>query len=45
MRDDRRLKYLKDKGYEILIVWAYDFSTKKSDIINDCKNFLNNGEK
>jgi len=39
--DDKKIKFLKSKGYEILVIWENDFATNKETTINKAIQFLN----
>lgn len=39
--DANRIKKLQNKGYITKIVWEYEYKTNKNEIIQQCKDFLN----
>ena len=43
-QDEERVTYLKNLGYDVLIVWEDDFKNNKKKTLNNIKNFLNNPE-
>ena len=39
-RDEKRINILKNRGYNILIVWEKEYNDNKDIILEKCKNFL-----
>jgi len=39
-KDRRKLKKLKDKGYDVLIIWESEYLSNRKDVIIKCLNFL-----
>lgn len=38
--DENRLKFIKDNGYDVLVVWEHEFRKNQKHIITKCLNFL-----
>lgn len=39
-KDQLKLQFAKDQGYEVLVVWESDFNQDKQKVINQCIQFL-----
>ena len=40
-KDEFRKNSLQKNGYTLLIIWEKDYNENKEEVINKCKNFLN----
>ena len=40
LKDDIKLKTAKNQGYQVLVIWEYDYKQDKQREINKCINFL-----
>lgn len=40
IRDKKRIEVLKNRGYEVKVVWENDFRNDKEKVIQECKDFL-----
>jgi len=38
--DEIKNNFIKNKGYEILVIWESEYKNNKENILNNCKNFL-----
>ncbi len=38
--DSKRIDILRNKGFNVLVVWEKDYSENKDLIIEECNNFL-----
>lgn len=41
-RDFDRINLIKEKGFDILIIWEYDYKKNKEEIINKCIRWIKN---
>jgi hypothetical protein len=39
-KDANKIRLLKEKGYDILIIWEQDYNRNKNEVISKCINFL-----
>ena len=39
-KDDKKIQFARDQGYEVLVVWESDFKKNKEEIIKQCIQFL-----
>lgn len=40
-RDKKRIQAIKDVGYDVKIVWEYDYNHNKDAVLNECLAFIN----
>lgn len=40
--DNAKNNYIKNKGYDLLIIWESDYRADKTKVINECINFIKN---
>jgi G:T-mismatch repair DNA endonuclease (very short patch repair protein) len=40
LKDAKKIKLIRDRGYDIMIVWEYDYIRTPNEIIKNCLNFL-----
>lgn len=40
-KDEKKIQYAKDNGYDVLIIWEDDYNKDKQKVINDCLEFIN----
>lgn len=43
--DNKKKKVAENQGYNVLVVWEYDFDNNYDEVINQCRKFLRTGEK
>ena len=41
IKDQDKLKIIKDAGFDVLVIWEYDYKKNKEKILQDCVCFLN----
>ena len=41
-KDIERIKFIESNGYEVLIIWEYDYNNNKLNIVEKCQKFLEN---
>lgn len=39
-RDNERIEYMKNIGYDVLIIWESEFKINQKNVIKKCKKFL-----
>ncbi len=39
-KDNEKISYYKNKGYDILVIWESDWKKNKNKVIEECKTFL-----
>lgn len=39
--DAEKIKYAKSKGYEVMVIWEYEYISEPETVINKCVKFLN----
>ena len=43
--DKIKYNFTINKGFDVLLIWEYDYKHNKEEVINECLSFLNYGEK
>lgn len=39
--DAEKIKYAKSKGYDVMVIWEYEYTSEPETVINKCVKFLN----
>jgi len=39
-KDQNKIQFAKDQGYNVLVVWEHDFKNNKQKVIDECITFL-----
>jgi len=40
--DNKKIKFIKDEGYDVMVVWQSEYIKNKQEIINKCLKFIDN---